>query len=377
MTRDEALLRRMAEATADEKESSEDREAYQVRDGITSSIDPTDFRERATDEHEGGRMAESSFDSPVSDPKLDQPPRLPESGDVSGVGPDGSSLATRGTFTSPTGATIGGSTLSDDVEARGADFGGNVRGSRLDPLGMLDARESGELGEPTDRELADAVSAHDGSHAAWGVSIGGIGYDSGGGTALGVGVGPVEVHVSQEDIDAITSYPERTIGAMEQKVQEDLAAIESAWDAVTGGDESSRPDPTGGDDVITHNAAEAAVKLNNPGVYAQPSQHGDETATAAAVARAAATNNPDKLTNYGPEGEQTVEVGANWAPPPDTIFDPPPDASASMADAGAALSGSSISSTGESDFPPLPDPPPGGEDGGGPAGPPPDGGGDS
>jgi hypothetical protein len=143
-------------------------------------------------------------------------------------------------------------------------------------------------------------------------------------------------------------------------------------------DEDEKPDPTGGYDVITQSTIDAAIKVNNPDVYAQPTQDGETHDVAASVARAAAANDPDQLTNYGPEGEQTVEVGANWAPPPDTIFDPPPDASA-MGDAGAAIGGSMVGSTGETEFPPPPDPPPGGDDGGdgGPIGPPGGDGGDS
>jgi hypothetical protein len=371
MTRDDALLRRIAEATdseesKDSKESSEEQESSAVREGYSGSVEPSVLRERAASDDEGSRAVEAIDHRPI-DPAHDGPPDLPEGFEIPATAPDGSAFGRDAGFTSPMGGSIGGSTLASDIEARGSEFGS----TRPDPLGTL-SRDPADIGGPSDREIEETIAAHDGSQASWGVSVGGVGYDSGGGMYLGVGVGPVEAHVSKDEYDAITSFPERQIDAATQALESDLAKLESAWDTVTGGSgDEERPDPTGGYDVITQSTIDAALKVNNPDVYAQPTQDGESHDVAASVARAAAANNPDQVTNYGPEGEQTVEVGDNWAPPPDTLFDPPPDASA-MGDAGAAVGGSMVGSTGETDFPPPPDPPPGGDDGGGggPMGPP-------
>ena len=370
---DEALRRRLAEsqAAADAEESSgNEGSTYQARDGITSWFDPAERRLEAAEDDDSETRVEAQLDRDPRDPRLDQPPDLPQSGEVSHVAPDGTSIG-RGTgFTSPTGESIGGSTLSDQVQGRGAELGGDaLGGSRLDPLGMLDAGASGDvdgLSSGGPGGIDRIVMGRDGS------LVSADDDPPPGGLIVRDGDGNVVYEGNSKDFAPAPAL---------EVIDPDKGVVYSVQDFPepephSGPVVTEQPDPTGGYDVITQSTIDAALKTNDPGVYAQPAQDGESHDTAASVARSAALNNPDQVTNYGPEGEQTVEAGANWAPPPDTIFDPPPEASA-MADAGAVVGGSVVGSSNEPDFPPPPDPPPGDDPDQGPSGPPPDGGGDS
>ena len=322
MDRNEAFRRRVAESVTSEAadDSSDEEEQTQiVREGATRAID--------TD--------------PLAS-TLDVPPRLPEMTDVSNAAPTGSST---GSLTDPLGSGLGGSSLAGGLRGRAEALGGDALGRGVD----LDL---GSLGR--DRNVERAISNRDGSQIGMGVEIGPITV---------IVNEPIEFDISPEmdveigDIDVVNPA-----GSGDEIIEPGYA----------------QPDPTSGDEVITGESAAAAVRAHaggDPGI-SRPTEEASVTGYATNLA----DNDPQNITNYGPEGPQNVEVGDNWAPPSDGIFDPPPEASAAMAggemamaDPAAAMGGSVIGSGVPEDFPPPPDPPPGDE----PVGPPPDGGGDS
>jgi len=357
MDRDnEALGRRIAEqaaASGQSQESSDEDDTYAVREGVTRAIDPDEIElrhDRAVVEDDNAARVQADIAGFDADRELARPPAFPESLDVTSIAPDGSAIG-GSKLTSPTGDPIGGGGLLADIQSRAGALGGDaLSGSRLDPLGMLGGQgvTSGRSGAP-----GGSLQAHDGSQVSMGVEIG-----------EGTVITPKPMGVEIGEGTVITPKP---------------MGVEIGEGRVIPPNDDEKPAPDGGDDVITGESIAAAIKTNDPGVYAQTTEDsGASSGNATSLAWAGAENDP-RLTNYGPEGPQNVEVADNWAPPTDGIFDPPAEgASAGMvgaesatADPAAALGGSVIGSSTPDDFPPPPDPPPGDNPDDGP----PDGGG--
>jgi hypothetical protein len=388
MTRDDALLSRLAESAAQEsKDSGEGDATTEVREGITSSLDPSELREvgagEATEHH-----AEADREWAAYDPLVNGPPDVRDHVDVDVAA--GAAVPDRGTFTTHTGDMIGasggGGRLADSVESRADELGGASLdrgfGSVDDPFALpgrsagpgtgFGARDGSQVSSGEGSGADDSLSTLNEMRGAQGLPDITADPSGDGSTPDGEGYYGYGEDGTWQRVDD-TGDPGDTSGGYwgygEDGTWQQIDETTGDPPADDGG--YYRPDPTGGDAILTGDAARITVQARQGGGLINPGENDEATDTGAAVARAAMANNPDKVTNYGPEGEQTVEVGANWAPPPDTIFDPPPDASA-MGDASTAVGGSMVGSTGETDFPPPPDPPPGGDDGGGggPMGPP-------
>lgn len=408
MERDAAFTRRVAESTTSESaedSSDDDEQTYVVREGTVSSADADE-----TVAHDDGAVAasgatrlEGELSTASIDPRLERPPDLRESVEVADVAPDGSSIG--GGLTSPTGESLGaGRRIQDSFEGALGGRGGRGVESHLSPLSDSsgpDADLGGFGPDPrkggTDRhfalvnEMRGADGKPDLSREEYDETYGGAGTVPLGEIDWGM-VSRIQdetmtemyMNSIRDDGVAATFADEDGKSAAEAMVEEDHATF---WGLGSGDDdevdEEEQPDPTAGDDVITGESIATAIRVNDPGVYAQPTQDGDSAGTAAAVARASAANDPQQLTNYGPEGPQTVGVGDNWTPPVDTLFDPPPEgasadmlgAQSALADPGAALGGGSlIGSSTPDEAPPPPDPPPGEDPDQGPLGPPEGGG---
>lgn len=351
----------------------------QAREGATrAETEPPRGRDQAVVAEEDPQRTDAERmggTDPGIDAGLGGPGRMDESIDLAEVAPDGSSFG-RG-LTSPTGEAIGGG-IADSIEGRAAGLGGSSlgRGLNFDP-----ASASNE------RDLGRALSAQDGS------SVSAVPRDPATGMPMGRDrdLDPPSPPTNRADdpnwdgpVDE--KYPTNRFedpnydGSDEQAPpmtgrDQDPTDEEQGDDIVGPG--YAQPDPTGGDDVITGESVAAAVKAHaaggDPGIF-RPTEEAAMTGYATNLA----DNDPDNITNYGPDGPQSAEGGANWAPPADLLFDPPPEggsagmagAGAAMADPGAALGGSMIGSSTPDEAPPPPDPPPGEDTGGGPLGPP-------
>ena len=392
MERDrEGLAREVADSSESSDDSSE--QTYVVREGAARSIDAEEV-ELTRDATTGGDSTATRQDAHLGpssiDPTLERPPNLRESVEL-GDAPDGSSIG--GGLTSPTGDAIGGGGLATSIQGRASSFGGDAlgRGLNFDPAAGS-----------SDRDLGRALGSHDGSliSAAPRDPVTGMptGADPGTPEYEFIHGKPMPTNRAEDPnwdgpVDKV--YPTNRFEDPNYDGSDDHAPPMTGRDQDPTDEEQgddivgpgyAQPDPNAGDDVVTGEALAAAVRINDPGVYAQPTQDGDDSAgTAAAVARASVVNDPQQVTNYGPEGPQTVDVGDNWAPPVDTLFDPPPESGSAgmlggesaMADPAAAFGGASVigSSTPE-EAPPPPDPPPGEDPDQGPLGPPGGGGGE-
>lgn len=428
MERDDERLRRMAEQAAASDasdESSEEDQTHAVREGVTRAIHEEEIELRrgqaaAADSEATSLRPEIGVAS--LDPGLERPPDLPEALDVTSIGPGGRAIG-RGSLTDPLGNALGGSTVSSDIRGAGELGGAALGGSRLDPLGLMGG--GGSIGS-SGSDLGGIISANDGSH----VSSGGGGpgtdehfgtvneirgarglpdltrdeYDqqfgnSGSGSGAGAGDGDSGSGWRPEGISAAAwqaaddFQTENMVGWVKEygaaevfpADDDDKSAAEELQETLhdsyihpggEGGDdedEDERPDPTADYDVVTGEALATAVRTNDPGVYSQPTQ---DSASVQGYATNLADNDPDNITNYGPDGPQNVEVGDNWAPPPDLIFDPA-GADSAMADPAGSMGGSSVfGSSTPDEAPPPPDPPPGDDPDQGPLGPPGGGGGE-
>lgn len=348
-----------------------DDEKYVVREGIVDAGDD------ASDDEQIGRVREreilleedhASLEtglSGIDDAKLADPPDLRDTVEVGNIAPDGSSVG-RGGLTDPTGADIGGDKPADELDARAGGVGdGALGGSRLDPLGMLD---STDVGLPTDREIEQAISRADGS---W-VSAAPIDPATGMQTGRDRDLDPPEPPTGRHEDPSYDGEHEHAppMTGRDQDPTDD----EQGDDIVGPG--YAQPDPEAGYDVVTGADVEVALRTQGIAPYAQPTEDDQGSEAIDVNLSWAGQANDPRITNYGPDGPQNVEVGEGWAPPPDGIFDPPPESA--MADAGVAFEGGSLigSSTpeGEPDPPPTP---PGDDPGGDPWSPPPDGDGDS
>lgn len=161
MDRDEAFRRRVAETVTSETagDSSDDESTYVVRDGMTRSVDADDVSSSGIDSGESREFAEPqsggrfhSIDARDLDPTLDRPPDFDESLDVATGAPDGTAIGGRGSFTSPTGESVGGSGLSDAIQGRAGELGGDAlgRGIAMDPTaaGTEDSRGGAGSADP-------------------------------------------------------------------------------------------------------------------------------------------------------------------------------------------------------------------------------------
>ncbi len=438
MDRDEAFTRRVAESATSEstEDSAEDEEqTYAVREGAVRSADAEELvtRDDGTTAAIDAARIESQPTSDI-DHRLERPPDLRESVDIADVALDGSAI--RGGLTSPTGETIGGSSPADELGLGGGALGG----SRLDPLGLLGgtgqtAGRTGGPGSGLQGKDGSAVSSggpgsdehfntvnemrggsglpdltRDEYNSAFGIGGSGGGgggaMDTGGGgdsrgvmdSVGGFGISDAAWRAAEEFhtenvVGWVNEYGAAEVFPADDDDKSAAEEIqEGLHDSYTnfGSDDEDvedeeKPDPNAGYDVVTGANVEAAIRVQGIAPYAQPTQDDDSSGAMTSVNLDwAAPGSDPRLTQYGPDGPQTVE-GGTWAPPSDLIFDPPPEgasagmagAGAAMDDPGAALGGASmIGSSTPDDAPPPPDPPPGDDPDQGPLGPPGGGGGE-
>ena len=331
---------------ADSDDTADSGTEYAVRTDAVRSMDADDTTN--VNRESGGSGAEEADgenairDEPITnfegasrpDPLLAEPGALPESVEVTSVAPDGTAIDSG--LTDPTGAAIGGSTLRDAIAGRGAELGGGIGGSRLDPLGMLD---SSGVDEPSDREIDQAISQADGSEVGWKFK-------------LDTPFLYVDIDTDRQT-DSTETPPQRPTQEPKLYADDEDEALETGLpvrpvDPDEADEEKPAPDDTGYD-VVTASNVDEALRTRGTAPYERPSDQDDDsnTVTDVNLAWAAAGDDP-RLTQYGPDGPQAVPGDATVTPPTDHVIDPPQEGSAAFTgDASGAAAAGTVSLAGE------------------------------